>query len=64
MICNFQLNPEDSIRVDHIYVPARPPLQGVMKHLINPAENVLRIPQPIEISLRHNNIELYFNFLY
>ena len=62
MIHNCLINTEDYIRVDHIYGPARPLLQGGMKLRRNPAERVPRFPLPTDIFLYHNNIELYFDF--
>ena len=63
IIHNCLLSIEDSVRSDHIYVPARPPFQGGMKGRRNPAEKVPIIPLPTYTSLHHKNIELYF-FIY
>ena len=62
MIRNFLLNPEDYVRSDHIYGPDRPLIQGGMKLYRNPVNIVPKVSLPKNISLHHNNIELYLNF--
>ena len=64
MIRNYPLNPEDSVRSNHIYEPARPLLQGGMKRRRNSSERAPRVPTPEYLSLHHKNTELYFIFLY
>ena len=64
MICNCPLNPEYPFIANHIYGPARPLLQGGMKRRRNPVDRVPRVPLWTDISLHHNNIKVYFVFLY
>ena len=59
MINNCPLNPEDSVRADHIYGPARTLLQGGMKRRRNPSKKEPIIPLSIDISLHHKNIKKY-----
>ena len=62
IICNCPINPEDSVRANHIYVPARLLLQGGIKCWRNTSDRIPRVPLSIYISLHHNNIKLYFDF--
>ena len=64
MIFNCPLNPEDSVRDNHVYVPVIPLLQRGTKRRRNPAKRAPRVPLPTDILLRHKKIELYFYFLY
>ena len=61
IIGNCLLNPEDSVRSDHVYGLARPLLQGGMKRRRNPSKMVSRVPLPIDILLNHKSIQLYLN---
>ena len=63
MIHTYLLNPEDSVKADHIYGPYRPLLQGGTKCCRNTDKKVPIILLPTDISLHHKNIELYFDFL-
>ena len=62
MISNFPLNPEDSIRSDHIYGLDRPLLQVGMKCCIKPTRRVPRVTLLTDILLHHKNIKLYSDY--
>ena len=62
MIRNCPLNTKDFVRVDRIYRPAKPLLQGGIKRRRKSAKRVPRFPLSTDILLRHKNIEIYFNF--
>ena len=62
MIRNFPLNPEDSVRANHIYGPFRLLLQGGMNRLGNLSKRAPRVTLPTDISLHHKYIELYLFF--
>ena len=51
MICNLPLNPEESVRADHIYGPARLLPQGGMKRRRKPSKKYTHIyPANIHIN--------------
>ena len=57
MVINCPLNPEYSVRADHIYGPARPLLKIGMEHRRNSSGKVPIVPLPMDILLHHKNIK-------
>ena len=58
MILNYPLTTKDSVRADHIYVPARPLLQGGKKRHRNTAVKVPIITLLEDTSLHHKDTKI------
>ena len=62
MIRNCPINPEYSVKADHIYGPNIPFIQEGMKQRINISKSLPRVTLLTDILLHHKNIEPYFDF--